>query len=272
MTRRAYWFFPLTAISFLLFGLSFVIARARTPYDGARLEPGGQAWLPNGILVGPLKETTNGLQVGDTIIAVKGKPITELARSIVRFDFRRSMPDFNDTITYSIIRNGQTIEIKAEQTTYPFGALLARNWGIYVVMLSLLLMMTYVLIRRPKETAARAMFVFAWSLWHFPAWTMGLQVSDLVDGWGYWHFRAITNLLFLLTFSALLHTSLVFPRRHPILDRHPRLIPIIYIAPYVLFVIFMAIARLFSPNTWAWLGYWNSSEETVTALYMSLFA
>lgn len=268
---RAYWLFPLIAISFLLLGLSFVIARARTPYDGARLEPGQQAWLPNGVLVSPLKETAGGPQSGDLITAVEGRRMDEWAQSLIRFDLPHLTPAFGRTITYTVVRNGQTMEVQAAQTTYPFGVLLARYWGIYVVVLSLQLIMTYVLIRRPEEEAARAMFVFAWSLWHFPTWTMGLQVSDILNDWGYWLYRAITNLLFLLTFSALLHLSLIFPKRHPILERHPRLVPIIYLAPYGLFGMFMAGAKFLSPNTWTWLGHWNSVEWAVTMIYVFLF-
>lgn len=271
MTRRAYWFFPFIAISFLSLGLSFVIVRLGTPYDGARLEPGQQAWLPDGILVSPLTETANGLQVGDLITTVEGKRMGELAQSLVRFDFPHRMPTFGQTITYSVLRDGQTLKVQAAQTAYPFGALLARYWGIYVVVFSLQVIMTYVLIRRPEEQAARALFVFAWSLWHFPAWTMGLQLGDILNGWGYWHYRLVTSPTFLLTFSALLHMSLVFPRRHPILDRYPRLVPIIYLAPYGLFVIFMALTRIFSSNLWIWLGYWNSGEWAVTMIYMLLF-
>lgn len=273
MTRRlrAYWVFPLFATSFFLLGLSFVISRARTPYDGARLEPGQQAWLPDGLLVNPLMVATGGLQSGDLITAVEGKPMVDWAQSLVQFDFPHITPAFGQVITYSVLRNGQAIEVQATQTTYPFSALLSQNWGIYIVVFSLQLIMTFVLIRRPEEPAARALFLFAWSMWHFPAWTMGLQVTDVLNGWGYWHYRAVTNLLFLLTFSALLHTSLVFPRRHPILDRYPRIIPVIYLAPYGLFTIYMAVARLFSSNLWLWLGHWNSGEWAVAMLYLLIF-
>ncbi len=268
---RTYSLLPFIAISLFLLGLSFVLVRAQTPSDGARLGPGEEAWLPNGVQVSPLTEVAGGLQSGDLITAVEGKRMDEWAQPLVRFDFPHLTSSFGQTITYSVLRNGQTMEVQATQIAYPFGALLSRYWGIYVVVLSLQLIMTYVLIRRPEEEAARALFVFAWSFWHFPAWTMGLQVSDILSGWGYWHYHAVTFLLFLLTFSALLHTSLVFPRRHLILDRHPRLIPIIYLAPYCLFVVFMALAKLFSSNLWIWLGHWNSGEWAVTMIYMLLF-
>jgi len=273
MTRglRAYWLFPLIAVSFLLLGLSFVFARAQTPYDGARLEPGQQAWLPEGVLISPLTKSPGGLQNGDLITAVDGKPIQELAQGLVHFNFHNFTPGTRGTITYSIIRQGKRMEIDVSQTAYPFGALLSRNWGIYVVVFSLQLIMTYVLIRRPDEQAARALFVFSWSLWHFPAWTMGLQISDLLNGWGFWHYRVVTFLLFLLTFSALLHGSLVFPRRNQILDRIPHLISIIYLFPYGLFLLYMVFIRVISPNPWIWLGHWNSGEWAVTLLYVIFF-
>ena len=273
MTRpiRAGWVFPGLAISFLLLGLSFVFARAQTPYDGARLEPGQQAWLPDGLLVSPLTKVPGGLQIGDLVTAIEGRRMDEWGRSLFNVDLRQIIPAYGETITYTIIRNGQRLQIQAVQTVYPFGELFKHNWGIYVVVFSLQVIMTYVLIHRPEEQAARALFVFAWSLWHFPAWTMGLQASDIINGWGFWHYRAVTFLLFLLTFSSLLHLSLIFPRRNPILDRYPRLIPIIYIAPYGLFIIFMALARIFSTNLWTWLGHWNSGEWTVTMIYVFLF-
>ena len=84
---------------------------------------------------------------------------------------------------------------------------------MYALIISIQIIMTYLLLRRPNEEAARALFIFAWSLWHFPAWTMGLQVSDIVSGTGYWLYRAATFPAFMLTFSASFHTWLVFPRR-----------------------------------------------------------
>jgi len=268
---RAYWSFFFIAISFFSLGLSFIIARALGTYDGARLEPGQQTWLPGGILVSPLTKIAGGLQSGDLVTAIDGTKMDELGKRLVIMDFSQREPEFGKTITYSITRDRQQMEVQARETTYPWRALLNRFWGIYLIVLSLQLIMTYVLIRRPADEAARVMFVFSWSLWHFPAWTMGLQASDLVHGLGFWHYRAVTNLLFLLTFSALLHLSLVFPRRHPILNRFSHLIPLIYITPYVLFVGFMAVARLVSSSLWIWLGYWNSSEWAVTVIYVVLF-
>lgn len=264
-------FFPFLALTFFLLGASYLVTHLMFPYDGARLEPGQQAWLPNGILVSPLTVTSNGLQTGDLIIAVERIRLDQYAKSLVGFKFLREGPYTARLINYSVLRDGVEMDIRVPQTTYPIGALLAHYWGIYVVVFALQVIMTYVLIRQPTEPAAQVLFVLAWSLWHFPAWTIGLQVSDIVNVWGYWHYRAATLLPYLLTFSAMVHLSLVFPRQHPKLDRVPRLVPVIYLAPYALFGIFMAIARLFTSDSWTWLGYWNAGEWAVSILYMSVF-
>ncbi|HSM70135.1 MAG TPA: GAF domain-containing sensor histidine kinase [Anaerolineales bacterium] len=264
-------FFPLLALTFFLLSVSYIVTHLRFPYDGARLEPGQQAWLSNGILVRPLTRTADGLQTDDLILAVDGTQIDQYAESLVGFRFFRGESYFDQVVEYSILRNGVKMDIRAPQTTYPMGALLARYWGIYIVVLVLQGIMTYVLIRQPSESAAQVLFVLAWSLWHFPTWTVGLQISDIVTGWGYWHYRVATLLPYLLTFSAMVHLSLLFPKQHPILGRNSRLIPILYIAPYALFSIFMAIAKFFTSNPWIWLGYWNAGEWAVSILYMSVF-
>lgn len=259
------------ALSFFLLGISHVITHLSGPYDGARLEPGKQAWLPEGVLVNPFVDRVDGLRANDLVLAVNGVPITEFADSLIKFEPLTSLSDLKQPVTYLLLRDGEKIELPVVQAAYPNGALLRRNWAIYVVVLALQAIMTFVLVRRPSEPAAHVLFIFAWSLWHFPTWTMGLQVSDIVNGWGYWQYRLVTATLFLLTFSSLLHLSLIFPKRHPILNRFPRLVPSLYLAAYLLFGLFMAAARMVSPNSWIWLGYWNSGEWAVTAIYMFIF-
>jgi signal transduction histidine kinase len=74
----------------------------------------------------------------------------------------------------------------------------------------------------------------------------------------------------MLTFGTSLHTWLVFPRRHSIVEKHPRLIPVVYLAPYGLFLIYMIAMRLTTADYWNWLGYWNAGEWTVATIYVAL--
>lgn len=269
---RLPWLFPLLALTSFLLGVSYVFVHLTIPYDGARLGPGEKAWLEEGVQVSPLTEQIGGLHTGDVVIAVEGRPLREWAQAIFSGGSSRRSPYAGQSVTYSILRRGQPMTLQVPETSFPIDALFSQYWGVYALVVSIQLIMTYVLLRRPDEQAARALFVFAWSLWHFPAWTKGLQVSDIVGGTGYWLYRAATSPAFLLTFSAVLHTSLVFPRRHPIVEKHPRIIPFVYLAPYGLFLAYMLAMRIFTADTWNWMGGWNAGEWAVAAIYVVLFA
>jgi two-component system NarL family sensor kinase len=269
-STRIPWFLPLLALTLFLLGASYFVARIVSPYDDARLGPGEEAWLEEGIQVNPLTKQVGGLKAGDVIIALEERPLQDWAQAIFPDGNQHPSPYSAKSVSYTVLRGDQRVMLQVPQVSYPLGALFSQYWGVYALIVSIQIIMTYLLLRRPDEEAARALFIFAWSLWHFPAWTMGLQVSDIVSGAGYWLYRAATFPAFLLTFSASIHTWLVFPRRHTIVEKRPRLIPVVYLAPYGLFLLYMIAMKFATTDFWNWLGYWNTGEWTVAAICVAL--
>lgn len=151
---------------------------------------------------------------------------------------------------------------------YDFVAVPAPQWGMLALIVLTQLIAAFVLLRRPAEASARALFVFVLGTWSYATWVQGTQVIDIANGAGYWLYRLPSNLLFLMIFAAWLHLALVFPRRHPVLERHPRLLPGIYLLPYLLFWLFMAAMRPLLVNTLDWLGRWAAGEWLVAAIFL----
>jgi membrane-associated protease RseP (regulator of RpoE activity) len=185
-STRFPWFLPLLALASFLLGISYFVMRIASPYDDARLGPGEEAWLEEGVQVNPLTEHVGGLEAGDVIIALEERPLQEWAQTIFLRGEPRPSPYSAMSVSYTVLRGDQRATLQVQQAPYPLGTLFSQYWGLYALIISIQIIMTYLLLRRPNEDAARALFIFAWSLWHFPAWTMGLQVSDIVNGTGFY--------------------------------------------------------------------------------------
>jgi hypothetical protein len=68
---------------------------------------------------------------------------------------------------------------------------------------------------------------------------MSYQVSDLLLGWMFPLMLATDVILYLYEVSAILHFTLIFPRRHPLLARHPALRPGVYLGIWLVYAAFM---------------------------------
>jgi hypothetical protein len=104
---------------------------------------------------------------------------------------------------------------------------------------------------------------------HTYAWSVSLQVSDLVGGLGFWLYRLATPGLWLIYWPAALHVALVFPRPRPITRRHPALIPAIYALSFILFGAILVGRWMSSASVLAWLDAWGPAENLVAGLYLA---
>ena len=125
------------------------------------------------------------------------------------------------TVTYTVLRNGKRLNVAVTLERYPLGIVLAKNWSAILFALSVQLVTLFVLFRRPHDVAARALFVWAWSLTHSMIWLLGLHIHDLLGGVGFWLFTVATTGAWALSWGANLHFALVFPQPHALLIRWP---------------------------------------------------
>ena len=262
----------LVAAFFLSLTGAFLAWHLASASDGARLEPGEPAWRSEGVVVTPLMERLNGLQRGDVVSAVEGRSLEEWARAILDRGLPRPNWLSGQAPVYIVIRKGQHVELSVPSTPYPLAAILAKNWSTLLFTFFTQLVMTCVFLIKPNDRGARALFLLAWSLSHTYTWSLGLQVSDIVGGLGFWLYQASASGAWFVFWSAGLEFAMVFPRNHPLLQKRPWLIPLVYLSSFALFFVYLAITRVTSPTMLDWLGRWIIANWLVALIFQSLTA
>lgn len=259
---------PLSAALLTLAG-AFLWLRIATPTDGARLQPGANAWRADGVVVTPLVEG-GGLRAGDVVIAVGGRSLESIAQSLVDFNQPRRPWSFGQAVTYTVRRDGQTLDVPLTLGRYPFAAVLRSDWGAILFALINLAVTSFVFYKRPDHRPAQLLFLAASSMMAATAWSFGLQISDFVNGIGYLLFKATTLGAYMLVWIAVLHFALTFPQPRPIIARHKWIVPLMYAAPYAAHAIYAPAARAASTTTLDWLRLMDADIGVLQLVYLAL--
>lgn len=252
-----------------LFG-AFVLLHLLTPFDGARLQPGQPSWRKNGVVVTPIEEIAGGLRRGDLVTAVAGQPLEFWAEAMFRLGVNRPRWQVGQSVDYTVIRNSQRLDVAVTLKPYPLLAVARQNWGTIIFALVYELIALYVLLRRPRNQAAGVLFISASSILSATTWSFGLQISDIVGGLGFWLYKATSLGAYTLFWITGLHFMLVFPRPLPPVLKYPRLIPLIYILPYLWIGGYLAAIWPGATNTLDWLSRWTPAEAVPAAGLLAL--
>jgi two-component system NarL family sensor kinase len=258
------------AAGVIFLAFAFLLLHVTTPSDGMRLEPGQAVWTPNGVVVTSLRGHINGLHAGDVLIAVDGTRVESWARAL--FDPRITRPQwqFGQTVTYTVLRNGQQVHIPVTLGTYPLASVLREDWGTILFALVTFLLAVFVFLYRPGNRLAGVLLLGASGLLGATTWSFGLQMSDLMNGVGFWLFQATTYGAYMLFWAAGLHFALAFTNPHARLFRHPWLIRLIYVIPFALYPVILAATRFGSVSTLDWLGRQSPAQNIIAFVYLVL--
>jgi len=200
----------LIAMAVALLGVVFFLLHLVSPSDGARLEPGQAVWSTKGVLLTPLQEGSSTLHPNDLLIAIDGTPIEVLARNL----FAPTISDpgshwqFGREVTYTVIRGGRQLDVPVRLGQFPLISILKEDWGTILLALVFQFVAVFVFLHRPTDTVARTMLLGASGLLGATTWSIGLQVSDLVNSAGFWLFQATTYGCYQLFWAA----SFAIPR------------------------------------------------------------
>lgn len=234
--------------------------------DGARLEPGEQSWTSEGVRVTPLIEMWNGLRRGDVIIAVDGRSMEFWASALFERNVARPVWTGSPLPTYTILRDGQQIELTVTPTPYPLGAILAKNWSTFLLVVFTQIIITLVFLVKPLDRAPRVLFLFAWSFSHTYAWSMGLTIPDLISGTGFWLYQLSASGAWMIFWSALLEFAMVVMREHPLLQKYRWTRPAIYLSAFAIFFGYLAVLYFVSPNSLSWVARWIAGNWLVAII------
>ncbi|MBI5290307.1 MAG: hypothetical protein HY872_00330 [Chloroflexi bacterium] len=266
---------PLVVLLVALVALSpaaaFLWRHVVTPSDGARLAPGQSVWRSEGVAVSVLENRPGGLQSGDVVVAVEGRSIEAWVRLMLDPGAARPRWQEGQGVTYTVRRDGRLQTLSPPLGTYPWQTALARDWSTILFALAAEVVAGYVFLRRPGDAAARLLFLWASCILSATTWSLGLRVSDLVDGIGLLLFLLSSHVVFVLFWIAGVHFALVFPVRSPLIAARPRALLWIYAAPYAIYAAYLAAVWPASgSNVLVWLGRWGTVEAVIAAIYSAL--
>ncbi|HEU4783494.1 MAG TPA: histidine kinase, partial [Ktedonobacterales bacterium] len=256
----------LAAAAMVALGVAFVWLHIASPSDGARIDPNQQPWRSHGVAVTVLRAQSDGLRSGDVVTAIDGQRLESLAQTLANPATPRPQWQIGQVITYSIIRDGATMDVPVTLGAYPLDGVWQEGWSTIVFALVFAGIALYVVLRRPGETAPLVLFVAASGILGATTWSFGLQISDLTGGIGFWLYKATTSVAFLLFYIAMLHFVLIFPKRYAFLTRHRWWIWALYLTPFALDAIYLSATYLTSSNILLWLGQANAVENLIVVL------
>jgi hypothetical protein len=260
----------LYALFCLLIPASFIYLHLSMPSDGARLSTGDRWFTSAGAVVSTYDPGITTLEEGDVVIGVAEAEMVHWANSLFKPGVSRPEWKFGETVTYTVIRDDETLDLNIRLGGLPVRSILSQHWGALLFAFVSQIVAGFVLLRRPREPAARALFIWAMSGSHTYAWSFFLQVSDIVGGLGFWLFRIATPGLWLMYWPAGLHLALTFPKKMGIIKRYPWLIKALYPLSFGLFLAQLAWFWPQSENILIWLNYWGAAESIVAAVFLFL--
>jgi len=259
----------LAAASMVLLGVAFVWLHLTTPSDGARLEPGQPVWRLDGVVVTPLREQPGVLHAGDVVVAVDGRSLESWAQALLDPMAHRPTWRFGQRVTYTVVREGTQMDVPVTLGEHPLDAIWRDDWSTILFALVFELIALYIVLRRPTERAPLVLLLSASGVLSSTTWSFGLQVSDLVGGAGFWLYKATSFVAFMLFYIGGLHFALIFPRPHASIARRAWLIRALYVAPYVVYLGYLAVMGRAARSVLDWLGRWIPGESALAVILLA---
>lgn len=239
------WVWYLLAAACLLAGVGLVGLYAWLPVDGAtgdlasvRAQGFQVQWI--------LEAREPGLQPGDLVLRAGGHTLDEWLSGAERGQAWHS----GDTVTYKVLRQGQTLNLPLRLAPVPFRAVLSR-WGLqFAVGLAFLLVGLFVTWKRPQDLAARLLMLFSVAMaMQFVGDAYNLQYATLPWRWPFWLHLSYEHIMYAITIATATWFALVFPIVHPAIQRAPALLPALL---YAAFPLAIGLTMALSPD-------WNTA-------------
>jgi signal transduction histidine kinase len=251
----------LLTIVALAASITFLVARASRPSDGAAVAFYADAWRADGVQVRLLPGPPSGLQAHDVVTAVDGRPLAAWIDGALDPGFDRSAWS-RPSVPYAVVRESVPIDVDVTLAHRDVGGLLVDYWSALLFTVVLQVVAAYVLWRRPAASAATALAVAAVGVTGSTIpWLLGLEIGDIVSSWPFLLYAATAGGLYMLLWPAgaihlpLAMTSAAAPRR--------RTLALVYGIPLGAYAVGVVGARIASPSAVAWIGTWAAVQGAV---------
>ena len=207
------------------------------------------------------------LQDGDLVISVQGVPMAAWAQALWRPSSWQFRWERGETIQYQVIRQGVRIDAPVLLDKQPVRAILAENWSVLLFAVVFQLVAIFVLLQKPRDPAAQALFITGMTTGHFYVWCSFLQIYDFVNGYGFWLYMIVASILWLSTWPAYLHLAFTFPTPLPLVLQRPWLVWMLYPASFAIFLLYLVISSVTIPSQLEWIGAWNQGDTLVAIVF-----
>jgi signal transduction histidine kinase len=255
MIRTNYSRLAVVALSLIAFSLFIADLGLRifSPSDGVRLRL-SYPWQSDGVVLSTFQEGASGLQEGDVVVAVDGHSLEDLVRSLFDFGIERPEWRVGQIVDYRVKRGGELLEIPIRLGNYPVSAAYGQVWGTIFTVLSIFLIAVFVFVKRPSDPSAQVLLLAGACVLGGLTWSLGLDVSGIVNKNGFWLNAVLTRVVGILGWVAFVHFALVFPKPQPILSRRRWFLPVLYGLPYLLIGSYSLMVRDQASSALEWIG------------------
>lgn len=216
----------------------FFIVRLAAPGDGTQVLLPLSGLVSEGLPLRPFVPTPDGLRPNDIVTAIDDHTVNDLIRDAVTGNSNNSALLEKSSLQYMVLRGGNSFSIPVQLAPFPLVLALEDNWEISLAMVLMLAIALFVLLRCPYQLSAQLFFLgFTLAAVGTIPWAMGHQASDLLRGWVIPFETAVNNLLYFFGIAIALHFFLIFPRRHPLVVKYPRLIIWNYLGVWIIYFV-----------------------------------
>jgi hypothetical protein len=228
----------LLAVLMLLPGLAYLALRLTFPGDASSPVVDFLLIQPAGLAVRSGSPNPHSLQTGDIVTAIQGREIDQRIQGLFS---SQGSAEGGGVVHYTVLRGDQSLQVDAPLTAFSLSQLIKGNWSIYIYLIYLELVSLVVFLLRPREAAAQLFFVVSNTLLSSSLpFFLGLRVDDLLYPWLVILYLWGAVVLFGYMLAALVHQSLIFPKTHPFLIRHPRWLLLIYLGVWLPYLAYIA--------------------------------
>lgn len=196
--------------------------------SGAILAGSTGGFTAEGAEVATLPGARTTLRTGDIVTAIDGWTLD--GPSATSAGTRPIALPGADRVAASVVRDGRSVDLEVQLAPYPIADMLVANLGTLSFVVLLFVLAVFVFARRPRDAAAQGLLLLAvGAVGSTPAFLAGVDPLAFARG-TVWVSLGATVLVYFLLWGGSLHFALTFPRAHPVVLRHPRVVAL----PYVL--------------------------------------
>ena len=254
----------------LLVTATMIATRLLVPSELAVIRTEAWAWTTNGVQVDPIG-SDGPFRTGDVVVAMEGRPLGDWVTDALALPWTVARPDLGDTVRFDVIRDGELVSLVAPRVPFPIDRLRGAPVGLVIFGVGVLILALALVVRRPRATALRVLFVGAASnMADIVAWEIGLQPTDLTLHTPFLVAFAAAAVFNLVFWACIIHVLLVYPVRSGLAARHRWLVPALYAGPIVSLAVAAITVRLVGGSPLDWVDRLAAVLATIVSVMIVL--